>query len=58
MIYLFFMLRVLSMKLTESMNICYISDRVARAVKLNVKGTFLGNNGFPANSYIVNGLES
>ena len=46
------------MTLTESANICYISDRVACTVKLIIKETFLGNNGFPANIYIVNGLKS
>ena len=46
------------MTLTESINICYISDIVACTVKLNIKETFLGNNGFPANVYIVNGLQS
>ena len=46
------------MTLTESTNICYISDIVASTVKLNIKETFLGNNGFPAKVYIVNGLQS
>ena len=46
------------MTLTESTNICYISDRVACIDKLNMKETFLGNNGFPANIYIVNELQS
>ena len=46
------------MTLTESTNILYISDRVACIVKVNIKETFLGNNGFPANVYIVNGLQS
>ena len=50
---LFFMLQVLTMTLTESTNICYIND----TVKL-IKKAFLGNNGFPANIYIVNGLQS
>ena len=45
------------MTLTESTNICYTSDTVACTVKLNIKETFLGNNGFPANVYIVNGLQ-
>ena len=48
---------VLTMTLTESTNICYTSDTVACTVKLNIKETFLGNNGFPANVYIVNGLQ-
>ena len=46
------------MTLTESKNICDISDRVACTAKLNIKETFLGNNGFPADVYIVNGLQS
>ena len=41
------------MTLTKSTNICYISDRVACTVKLNNKETFLGNNDFPANVYIM-----
>ena len=44
------------MTLTESINICYISDAAACKFKLNIKETFLGNNGFPANVYIVNGM--
>ena len=46
------------MKLTESMNIFYISDRVACRIKLNIKGTFLGNKYFVPNVYLVNGLQS
>ena len=34
------------MKLTESMNICYVSDRVACTIKRDIKETFLENNGF------------
>ena len=49
---------VLTMTLTESTNICYIIARVAYTVKLNIKGTFLGNMGFPVNVYTVNGLLS
>ena len=45
-IYIFFMLQVLTMKLTESRNICYISDRFASTIKGNNKETFLQNNGF------------
>ena len=52
------MSQLLTMKLTESTNVCYISDRVACTVKLNTKEIFLGNNGFPANVCIVNGLQS
>ena len=46
------------MTLTESTKICYISDRVACTVKLNNEETFLRNNGFPENVYIVNELQS
>ena len=43
MIYLFiFMSQVWTMKLTESINICYFSVRVARTIK----ETFMGNDGF------------
>ena len=37
------------MKLTESINICYISDRVTCTVKVNIKETFMGNDGFLLN---------
>ena len=46
------------MTLTESTNICFVSDRVACTLKLNIKENFLRNNVFPANIYIVNGLQS
>ena len=46
------MSEVLSMTLTESTNICYISDKFACTVKLNIKESFLGNNGFPTNVYV------
>ena len=52
------MSQVLTMTLTESTNICYIINRVACTVKLNIKETFLRNNGFPANVYTVNRLQS
>ena len=42
----FFMSQSLTMKLTESTNICFISDRVACTVKRNITETFLENNGF------------
>ena len=45
------------MTLIELTNICYIHDIVACTVKL-IKEIFLGNNGFLANVYIVNGLQS
>ena len=52
------MSQVLTMTLAESTNVCYITDTVACTVKLNIKDTFLGNNGFPENVYIVNELQS
>ena len=52
------MSQVLTVVLTESTNICYISGRVACTIKLNIEETFLGNNGFPANVYVVNELQS
>ena len=52
------MSQVLTMALTESANICYISDRVASTVKLNIRETFRGHNDFPANGYIMNGQHS
>ena len=44
--FFFFMSQLLTMKLTESANVCYISDRVACTVKRNITETFLENNGF------------
>ena len=40
------MSQVWTMKLTESMNICYISDKVACTIKMNIKETFMGNDSF------------
>ena len=34
------------MKLTESANIFYISEKVASTIKRNIKETFLENNSF------------
>ena len=34
------------MKLTESVHICYVSDMVACTTKIDVKGTFIGNDSF------------
>ena len=39
------MLQVWTMKLTESINICYISVKVACTTKANMKETFTGNEG-------------
>ena len=35
-----------NMKLTELTNICYVSDRVACTIKINVKETFMENDSF------------
>ena len=44
--FLFSTLQMWTMKLTESMNICYISDRVACTIKVNIKESFMENCGF------------
>ena len=46
-----------TIKLNESKNAFCISDRVATIIKLNIKETFLGNNGFAANVCVVNGMK-
>ena len=33
------------MKLTELRNICFISDRAVHTIKVNIKGTLMGNDG-------------
>ena len=43
---LFFVSHLWTSKLTESKNIFCISGRVACTIKLNIKETFMGNNGF------------
>ena len=53
----FFMSQVWTMKVTESTNICYVSDTVACTIKMNVKETFIGMVVF-ANGFVVNGLQS
>ena len=59
MIYLFiFYLTGFDYELTESTITSHISDIVASTVKLNIKESLQGNNGFHANVYIVNGLQS
>ena len=40
------MSQVWTMKLTESMNICYASVRVSRTIKVNIQETFMGNDPF------------
>ena len=40
------MSKVWTIKLTGSTNICYISDRVPFAIKMNVKETFMENFSF------------
>ena len=44
--FLFSTLQMWTMKLTESMNICYISDRIACTIKVNIKESFMENCGF------------
>ena len=34
------------MKLTESTNICYSSHKIISTIKVNIKETFMGNDGF------------
>ena len=41
------------MKLTKSTNICYISDRVASTIKVDIKETFMG-----IDVYVVNRQQS
>ena len=40
------MLQVWTMKLTESMNICYVNVRVSCTIKVNIKETFMRNDLF------------
>ena len=40
------MLEVWTMKLTESTNIFCTSDKVVRTIKVNIKETCMGNDGF------------
>ena len=40
------MLQMWTLKFPESTNICYISDRVACTIKVNIRETFIGNTGF------------
>ena len=40
------MSQVWTMKLAESKNVCYISDKIACTIKVNTKETFLENDGF------------
>ena len=42
----FFMSHGWTMKLSESTNICYVSDTVACTIKVNVKETFVENDSF------------
>ena len=46
------------MKLTESTNICCTSDRVVCTINVSIKEPFMGNDGFLANVYVVNGFQS
>ena len=40
------MSQVWTMKLTESIDICYVSVRGSRTIKVNMKETFMGNDPF------------
>ena len=40
------MLQVWTMKLIESTNICYISDRGDSTIKVNIEKILMGNDGF------------
>ena len=40
------MSQVRTIKITESMNICYVSDKVACTIEVNVKEAFVGNDSF------------
>ena len=42
----FFMSQVWTMKLTESLNICSVSVRVACTIELNIKENFMGSDPF------------
>ena len=40
------MSQVWTVKLTESMNICYVTVRAAGTIKVNIKETLMGNDVF------------
>ena len=42
----YLMSKVWTIKLIESVNICYVSVRAACTIKVNIKETFMGNDGF------------
>ena len=46
MVFVYLMLQVWTMKLTESMNICYVSVSVSRTIKVNIEETFMRNDPF------------
>ena len=48
------MLQEWTMKLTQSTNICCTSHRVVCKINKNIDGMLQ----FPANAYVVNGLQS
>ena len=41
-----FVYQIWTIKLTQSKNGFCVSDRVACTIKMNIKRTFMGNNGF------------
>ena len=40
------MLKMWTMNLTESTNLCCTTDRLACTIKVNIKERFIGNDGF------------
>ena len=45
-IFVYFLCRVWTMNLNESIDISYVSVRVSRTFKVNIKETFMGNDSF------------
>ena len=42
------MLQVWTIKSTKSTNICYLSDKIACTIKMNIKKTFMGSGEWTA----------
>ena len=45
-IFVYFLSQVWTMNLNESIDISYVSVRVSRTFKVNIKETFMGNDSF------------
>ena len=45
-IFVYFLCQVWTMNLNESIDISYVSVRVSRTFKVNIKETFMGNDSF------------